>query len=217
MNTKTKLTALVSTILLTSALAAPAKAETPSTAPLEKVPTDTSQIATVKAETTSHLTFEKPTVTTTPAPVAVAAVYAPLAAQTSKVEVRPTTAAQGTPAPASAAPTATPASVPAASSGIGASLLASAYSQIGITQDCTRMIENALASVGIISGDLAPSQFFRFGTVVGTPEPGDLLISAGHIGIYAGNGQMVSGGFNGNQTVLHPVSYVGAYSAVRVG
>jgi cell wall-associated NlpC family hydrolase len=78
------------------------------------------------------------------------------------------------------------------------------------------MVENALASVGIISGDLAPAQFFKFGAVVSVPEPGDILISAGHVGIYAGNGQMISGGFNGNQTVLHPVSYVGAYSAVRV-
>jgi cell wall-associated NlpC family hydrolase len=78
------------------------------------------------------------------------------------------------------------------------------------------MVENALASIGIISGDLAPNQFFRFGTVVGTPAPGDILISAGHVGIYAGNGQMISGGFNGSDTVLHPVSYVGAYTAVRV-
>jgi cell wall-associated NlpC family hydrolase len=79
------------------------------------------------------------------------------------------------------------------------------------------MVENALASIGIISGDLAPAQFFQFGTVVsGPPAPGDILISAGHVGIYAGNGQMISGGFNNLQTVLHPVSYVGAYTAVRV-
>lgn len=79
------------------------------------------------------------------------------------------------------------------------------------------MVEHALGSVGIITGDLAPAQFFRFGTVVATPAPGDILISSGHVGIYAGNGQMISGGFNGSQTVLHPVSYVGAYTAVRVG
>jgi cell wall-associated NlpC family hydrolase len=78
------------------------------------------------------------------------------------------------------------------------------------------MVERALGSIGIISGDLAPAQFFRFGPVVSNPIPGDFLISAGHLGIYVGNGQMISGGFNGNQTVLHPVSYVGAYSAVRV-
>jgi cell wall-associated NlpC family hydrolase len=78
------------------------------------------------------------------------------------------------------------------------------------------MVENALASIGIISGDLAPGQFFQFGTVVSDPQPGDIMISAGHVGIYAGNGQMVSGGFNGNQTVVHPVSYVGGATYVRV-
>jgi cell wall-associated NlpC family hydrolase len=79
------------------------------------------------------------------------------------------------------------------------------------------MVENALAAIGRPTGDLAPNQFFQFGTPVSGPlQPGDILISAGHVGIFAGNGQMISGGFNGNQTVLHPVSYVGAYSAVRV-
>jgi cell wall-associated NlpC family hydrolase len=78
------------------------------------------------------------------------------------------------------------------------------------------MVEKALRSVGKSVGDLAPGQFFQYGTVVATPQPGDILISAGHVGIYAGNGQMVSGGFNGNQTRVHPVSYVGAFTAVRV-
>lgn len=227
MNTNTKITALVSTILLTSALAGPAKAETPSTAPLEKVPTETAQISTVKAEPTSRVTFERPVVTTTPAPapavVAVEAVAAPLTAQTPKVEVKPTTPKQNAPAPVQAAPVAPvapPAPAPAApqatGSGKGAALLGAAYAQIGMKQDCTRMVENALASIGITSGDLAPAQFFRFGTVVGAPAPGDIIISAGHVGIYAGNGQMISGGFNGSDTVLHPISYVGGYSAVRV-
>ncbi len=212
MKTYTKYTALVSTILLTSALAGPANADNPSTAQLESVSTETSQIATVKADSTIHIDFEKIDVSTTPAPVTY---VAPPAA---KVEAQQITYASSTPAAPKAAPApvaAAPAVAPTGS-GSGAALLASAYGQIGIKQDCTRMVENALASIGIISGDLAPNQFFRFGTVVGTPAPGDILISAGHVGIYAGNGQMISGGFNGNQTVLHPVSYVGAYSAVRV-
>jgi cell wall-associated NlpC family hydrolase len=101
-------------------------------------------------------------------------------------------------------------------SGSGAALLASARSQIGQIQDCTAMVERALGSIGIVTGDLAPAQFFQFGTVVATPAPGDILISAGHVGIYAGNGMMVSGGFNNMHTVEHPVSYVGAFTAVRV-
>lgn len=223
MNTNTKITALVSTILLTSALAGPANAETPSTAPLDTVPTETNQIAAVKAEPTSHISFEKPAVTTTPAPVVVEPAPAYVAPQSATVEVKQTTPVPSTPAapkaaqtPATAAAAPKPAA-PATGSGVGALLLASAYSQIGITQDCTAMVEHALGSIGIITGDLAPAQFFRFGTVVATPAPGDILISAGHVGIYAGNGQMISGGFNGSQTVLHPVSYVGAYTAVRVG
>jgi cell wall-associated NlpC family hydrolase len=218
MNTNTKLTALVSTILLTSALAGPANADTPSTASLEKVPTEaTQQLAVVKADATSHISFERTAITTIPAP-AVEAVYAPVTAQRSTVEAKPTAPVQGAPTGRHAAPTPSVAPTPVAPAGTGrgAALLASAYSQIGITQDCTRMVENALASIGIISGDLAPAQFFQFGSVVGTPAPGDILISSGHVGIYAGNGMMISGGFNGSQTVLHPVSYVGAYSAVRV-
>jgi cell wall-associated NlpC family hydrolase len=218
MKNYTKYTALISTILLSSALAGPANAETPTTGQLESVPTtETSQIVTVKAESTSHLTFEKPAITTTPAPVVVEPLVAYVAPQASKVAVAPTTTAPSAPR-AVTSPPAAPASRPAVpvGSGSGAALLASAYSQIGITQDCTAMVERALGSLGIITGDLAPAQFFRYGTVVGSPAPGDILISAGHVGIYAGNGQMISGGFNGSQTVLHPVSYVGAFSAVRV-
>lgn len=227
MNTQTKITALATTTLLIVGLAGPAKADTPSHASLDNAPTETGQLAAVKAEQTSVITFEKPAVTTTPAPVVVEPKPVYVASQTAPVEVKQTTPVPSAPAATQAAPAApkvapqaaAPAPAPAVAptgSGKGAGLLASAYSQIGITQDCTAMVEHALASIGIISGDLAPAQFFRFGQVVSTPAPGDILISSGHVGIYAGNGMMISGGFNGSQTVLHPVSYVGAYSAVRV-
>ena len=78
------------------------------------------------------------------------------------------------------------------------------------------MVENALRSVGKSVGDLAPAQFFSFGSVVGSPEPGDLVITSGHVAIYVGNGQVISGGFNGMDTVLHPLSYLGGASFVRV-
>lgn len=134
-------------------------------------------------------------------------------------------------APAAAAATSTAAAVPAAaapaaaapaaastapSSSVGAALVASAYSQIGVAQDCTAMVEKALRSVGKSVGDLAPSQFFAYGTVVGSPEAGDLVITSGHVAIYVGNGQVISGGFNGMNTVLHPLSYLGGASFVRV-
>ncbi len=211
-----KFSALITTTLLTVALAGPANATVPEVkAPTVETASQPVLTPDIQANPTASVTFEKPVVKSVayvaPAPIAVAS--APVAPTASKA------------APASQPQTYTPvsSSIPAAptasvapASGRGAALVGSAYSQIGIKQDCTAMVERALGSIGIVTGDLAPAQFFRFGTVVSTPEPGDILISAGHVGIYVGNGQMISGGFNGNQTVLHPVSYVGAYSAVRV-
>jgi len=100
--------------------------------------------------------------------------------------------------------------------GTGAAILASAYSQIGVNQDCTAMVEKALRSVGKSVGDLAPTQFFQYGTVVGSPAPGDLIITSGHVGVYAGDGQVVSGGVNGYTTQVHPISWLSGYSVVRV-
>ncbi|GGH92683.1 LysM peptidoglycan-binding domain-containing protein [Arthrobacter liuii] len=104
----------------------------------------------------------------------------------------------------------------ASSTGTGAAILASAYGQVGVNQDCTAMVEKALRSVGKTVGDLAPTQFFQYGTVVGSPAPGDLIITSGHVGVYAGNGQVVSGGVNGYTTQVHPISWLSGYSAVRV-
>ena len=230
MNTYTKLTALASTILLSGAIMAPANAAEPKVAEPQ---TATVEIPTVAQpavlSTAASISFEAPKVTSVAAPVPVPepqvtvppAQNAPVAPAASQTQVRQAVqapqVAPAAPAP-KVAPAATPTPVPAftPASGAGAALLASAYGQIGQVQDCTAMVERALGSIGIVSGDLAPAQFFKFGSVVGTPAPGDILISAGHVGIYAGNGQMISGGFNGNQTVLHPVSYVGGFSAVRV-
>ena len=112
-----------------------------------------------------------------------------------------------TPAPATAQ----------ASSSIGAALVASAYQQIGVHQDCTAMVEKALRSVGKSVGDLAPTDFYRYGTVVtGAPQPGDLMIQPGHVAIFVGNGMAISGGFDGYDTVLHPVSYLKGAVYVRV-
>ena len=108
------------------------------------------------------------------------------------------------------------AAAPAAAGGVNATLLSMAYGQIGITQDCTAMVEKALRTVGKSVGDLAPGQFYQYGTTVGTPAPGDLVITAGHVGVYAGDGQVVSGGVNGNQTAVHSISWLSGASFVRV-
>lgn len=136
-------------------------------------------------------------------------------------------AAQQAAAPAQAAPAAAPAapaegevttasSAPVAASGVAAGLVASAYSQIGVAQDCTAMVEKALRSVGKSVGDLAPGQFFAYGTVVGSPQAGDLVITGGHVAIYVGNGQVISGGLNGMNTGLHSLSDLPGASFVRV-
>ncbi|TKV28680.1 NlpC/P60 family protein [Arthrobacter sp. NamB2] len=138
------------------------------------------------------------------APVAAAPVAAPVAAAP--------VAAQAAPAPvaAQAAP------APVQSSGVAAGLVASAYAQIGVAQDCTAMVEKALRSVGKSVGDLAPGQFYQFGDVVGTPAAGDLVITGGHVAIYVGNGQVISGGLNGMNTGLHSLSDLPGASFVRV-
>ncbi|MCU1566287.1 MAG: peptidoglycan-binding protein LysM [Pseudarthrobacter sp.] len=136
-------------------------------------------------------------------------------------------AAAPAPAPVQAAVAAAPAntgvnvsyaSAPAAAtgSGAGAAILASAYGQVGVQQDCTAMVEKALRSVGKSVGDLAPGQFFQYGSVVGTPAAGDLVITAGHVGVYAGNGQVVSGGVDGFKTEVHSISWLSGASFVRV-
>lgn len=113
------------------------------------------------------------------------------------------------------ASTAAPAAQAPAGS-LGAAILASANSQLGVQQDCTAMVEKALRSVGKSVGDLAPGQFYQYGTVVGTPAAGDLVITAGHVGVYAGSGQVVSGGVDGYKTEVHSISWLAGASFVRV-
>lgn len=116
--------------------------------------------------------------------------------------------------PASAT-TAASSSTPA--SGVGAALVASARAQLGATQDCTILVEQALRSIGKQVGDLAPMQFHQYGTPVSNPQPGDLIISSGHVAIYIGNGQAISSGMNGvNETIVHPTSWLTGTSYVRV-
>ncbi|MCQ1950680.1 NlpC/P60 family protein [Arthrobacter jinronghuae] len=142
------------------------------------------------------------------------------AAATQAAATKNAAAARTAPAasgPAVVAASSTSAAVEAPASGnVAAGLVASAYGQIGVAQDCTAMVENALRSVGKSVGDLAPGQFFQFGSVVSTPAPGDLVITGGHVAIYVGNGQVVSGGLNGMNTGLHALSDLPGASFVRV-
>ncbi|MHA7241450.1 LysM peptidoglycan-binding domain-containing protein [Arthrobacter sp. TMS1-12-1] len=143
-----------------------------------------------------------------PAPAAAAVAPAPAAAPAG---IQLTSATIAPIAPAAPAAPAVPAS------GVGAALVASAYGQLGSIQDCTILVERALRSIGKNVGDLGPTQFYQYGTVVSTPAPGDLVIRPGHIGIYVGNGEVISSGMNGaNLTIKHPLSDLAGSSFVRV-
>lgn len=166
--------------------------------------------APLSADSSVRIDYERPAVKSTPAPV----VEAPPAAATPAPAPAPVAA----PAPATITvqAAAAPAKAPAAAAGsVNASMVSSAYAQLGITQDCTAMVEKALGASGIPVGDLAPMQFMNYGSVVSTPQPGDMVVQSGHVGIFVGNGNVLSGGMNGsNQTVVHPLSWLTATGPV---
>jgi cell wall-associated NlpC family hydrolase len=156
--------------------------------------------AVISAESTIAISYEKPAVTTTPAPVeepepVVEAPAAPAAQPAATIKV------------ASSAPAAPAA--PVAASGKGQAILSAAYAQLGVNQDCTMLVTNSLAAVGINFHDW-PAGYLSLGRTVSAAEaqPGDLIYYAdggagmAHIAVYAGNGQAVHGGYNGNQTVV---------------
>ncbi|WP_156367564.1 NlpC/P60 family protein [Arthrobacter sp. Leaf69] len=202
-----------------AANAADAPAERDSS-PASSVDVKGKVVAPVMADSAVKITFERPAVETAPAPV----VEAPKPAAAPKAPVAPapapapapaakaTVKVQSAPAPAAAAP---------AAGGVNATLLSMAYGQIGITQDCTAMVEKALNAAGIPVGDIGPTAFLKYGKVVSTPQPGDIIVQSGHVAIYAGNGQAISGGMNGvNATMAHPLSWLtatGPVTFVRAG
>lgn len=198
-----------------NAAAAPAQRDS---APASNVDVKALVSAPVSADSSVKISFDRPAVATVAAPVIEQpkpAAVAPEAAAPAAAPAAPLAAPQ---APLKAvvqvkAAPAAPAAAPA--SGRNAIMLSSAYSQLGITQDCTAMVEKALGAAGKPVGDIGPQAFLGLGTVVATPQPGDMVVQSGHVGIYAGNGQVVSGGMNGtNQTIVHPLSWLTATGGV---
>lgn len=108
-------------------------------------------------------------------------------------------------------------------SGISANsaLLNAALSLIGMSGDCTMLVESALRKIGFQVGDEGPMGFGKFGTVFYDPaqvQPGDIMMRGGHVAIYAGNGLAAHGGI-GYQSYLmagdsQPSRYV-AFVRVR--
>ena len=136
-----------------------------------------------------------------------------------------------TPAVATAAPKVTAktqapaaaATTQAASSNKGAAIYQAALAQLGTFQDCTMLVTNALKAVGINFHDW-PAGYMSLGTVVpaSQAQPGDLVyyanggMGAAHIGVYAGNGQAIHGGWNGNQTVINTANLGSGPVYIRV-
>ncbi|UNK45365.1 NlpC/P60 family protein [Arthrobacter sulfonylureivorans] len=185
------------------------------------------QVDTVQASSAVQLTFSRPDIKSTPAPEPEPVVET-VAQEVAPVVEEAADAAQGAvqkAAPAAAAkPAAAPAkeAAPASASGVASTLVSSAYGQVGISQDCTAMVEKALRAAGKSVGDLAPAQFLSYGTQVSTPQPGDLLYysdggaGVAHIAIYVGNGQAVHGGWTGYTTALASADVGSGYVAIRV-
>lgn len=128
--------------------------------------------------------------------------------------------AQTTAAAATAAPSGV--DIPA---GVGGSGIANAaLAQLGVNQDCTALVENALRAVGIPAGDLGTQvgEYTGLGGYVvtdGAYAPGDILVFPGqHVGVYIGNGQAVHGGWGGT-TRIGPIAPGGesGLTVVRFG
>jgi len=205
--------AAASGLVLTSGIAANA-AET--NVQRESVPASALEVqsaapATISAASSIAISYEKPAVSTTPAPV----VEAP----------KPVVQVQEA-APAVEANAAVTASAPktSAASGKGASIAAAAYAQLGVAQDCTALATNSLAAVGINYHGW-PAGYLSLGRTVSAAEaqPGDLAyyenggMGMAHIAVYVGNGQAVHGGWNGGTTALFSVNVGSGPVFIRVG
>jgi cell wall-associated NlpC family hydrolase len=194
--------AAASGLVLTSGIAANAadtnvQRESASASNLE---VEVSAPAIISAASTIAISYEKPAVTTTPAPVV----------EVPEPEVEaPEAPAAPAAQPAAAIKVAAAAKAPVAASSKGQAILSAAYAQLGVMQDCTMLVTNSLAAVGINFHDW-PAGYLSLGQTVSAAEaqPGDLIYYAdggagvAHVAVYAGNGQAVHGGYNGNQTVV---------------
>ncbi|MET3951176.1 NlpC/P60 family protein [Arthrobacter sp. UYEF36] len=184
--------------------------------------------ATISAASTIAISFEKPAVTTTPAPVVEAPKPVVKVQETSTADAGNTarTASTKVGATATTAATTTAASTkaPAVASGMGATIAAAAYAQLGVGQDCTALATNSLAAAGINYHGW-PAGYLSLGRTVSAAEaqPGDLAYyqnggsGLAHIAVYVGGGKAVHGGWNGGTTSLQSVNVGSGPVFIRVG
>lgn len=176
--------------------------------------------STIAADSTVAISYERPVVTTVQAPAPVEK-KAPAKAESKEPAASTATSGNATLAVNTTAPAA---KAPAAASGLGAAIAAAAYAQLGVTQDCTMLVTNSLAAVGINFHDW-PAGYLSLGRTVSAAEaqPGDLayyanggLAGQAHIAVYVGNGQAVHGGWNGSTTALFSVNVGSGPVFIRV-
>lgn len=219
MNTFTKITALLSATLLSLAVTTPASAsEVVVVKEASKLTKPAEEPRPVVAASDATINFERVGVTSTraiPAPVEIAPVATPQpvdiqVASVAPIEAIPAAVEPVLPPPA---PEVQPSAIPS-----NGGLAGAALAQLGVAQDCTAMVENALRSIGIPVGDLGPAQFAQFGTSVGDIQAGDILIYPGHVAIAISPTEAVHGGLNGMNTGIAGVNVPSApIQIVRVG
>ncbi len=164
----------------------------------------------------------KPAAAPAPAPKA-----APVAAPKPAVQAAPTPKPAAAPAPkpaVQAAPAAQRTVTPQnSSSGKGSTISSAAMGQLGVGQDCTALVTNALRAAGINHHGW-PASYLSLGTQVsaGQAQPGDLVyyadggMGAAHIAVYIGGGKAVHGGWNGGTTAISGVNVGSGPVFVRV-
>lgn len=131
----------------------------------------------------------------------------------------------------SAAPAAAAAAAVEVPAGVGAGgIVSAALAQLGVAQDCTDLVQNSIAAVGLTSRrdqggyDHGVGDFSRYGQtteyVHGVTElaPGDILVWPGaHVAVYVGGGQAVHGGWAGFTTAVAGITrYGNDYAALVV-
>ena len=173
--------------------------------------------ATISAASTIAISYEKPAVSTSPAPV----VEAPKPVV--KVQETPRPATAGTQVGAAAAAAAGTKARPSPAA-MGATIAAAAYAQIGVGQDCTALATNALAAAGINFHGW-PAGYLSLGRTVSAAEASratsrttrTAASGMAHIAVYVGNGMAVHGGWNGGTTSLQSVNVGSGPVFIRVG
>lgn len=217
--------AAASGLVLTTGVAANASG----TEPLRDVQTsslDLASLKTVQVQENVSILFEREGIAGTTAAPAPAPVEPAVEAAQTALAAPDAGAPQGARTAAPAAEVSTASSGPAQGipSGMASTIAAAAYAQLGVNQDCTMLVTNALAAAGINHHGW-PASYLTLGRTVSAAEamPGDLIYYANggmglaHIAVYVGGGQAVHGGFNGNTTVVAPAELGSGGVYIRVG